>query len=324
MHRLSRIVPAPARRLVAALLWSSLALPALAAPEGGQIFKCTDGSGHVTYQNEPCPKDAKAGRVDIFDNRWTADRAEKEAEWRRNASERRLATGMPARWVREALGEPGEIRDTPIAGAAQLWLYSLADRSIQVGMLNEQVLWFRETPVASPSARAPPPAEPASSASPARAAASSTRAAAPPERPADLPVLRLVPPAAERVPIDASRTAAETRPAANESRPAEPAAPRPPETGRVAADSTRAAEAAPVGSPPAKTTAQSVARGQDCRQVLSDLGPPDRQRDVPPFDAGSDPATEYFYESAAAANAGRLRIVCSNGKVEGVDRSVTR
>ena len=67
-----------------------LALPALAAaPDPGQIFKCTDGSGNVTYQNEPCPKNVKAGKVDIFENSWTSDRVEKEAEWRRNAIEHR-------------------------------------------------------------------------------------------------------------------------------------------------------------------------------------------------------------------------------------------
>ena len=130
-----------------------LALPAFAvAPASGQIFKCTDGSGNVTYQNEPCPKNAKAGRVDIFDNSWTTDRVEKEAEWRRNAAEHRVATGMPVRFVREALGEPAEVRDTATAGAAEVWLYNFPERSVQVGMLKDQVLWFRETPIAAPAA----------------------------------------------------------------------------------------------------------------------------------------------------------------------------
>ena len=73
-RRFGRVVPA----LLAALGWGLAALPASgASPDAGPIFKCTDGSGRVTYQNEPCPKDVKAGRVDIFDNRWTADRAER-------------------------------------------------------------------------------------------------------------------------------------------------------------------------------------------------------------------------------------------------------
>src|SRR6266571_1881675 len=144
----------------AAFLMLIVATPALAAaPATEQIFKCTDGSGSVTYQNEPCPKNVKAGRVEIFDNSWTADRVEREAEWRRNATAHRVTTGMPVRWVREALGEPAEVRDTATAGAAEVWVYSFPDRGVQVGMLNNQVLWFRETPVAPPVARAAPEAD---------------------------------------------------------------------------------------------------------------------------------------------------------------------
>jgi uncharacterized protein DUF4124 len=314
-----RRFPAIRSALLAALCWPLAAQLVLGAtPDAGPIFKCTDGSGRVTYQNEPCPKDAKAGRVDIFDNRWTADRAEREAEWRRNAAEHHLATGMPGRWVREALGEPTEIRDTPTAGAAQLWLYRLPDRSVQVGMLNDQVLWFREAPVAAPAAQATPtpgrladqPAEPTPPT--ARGAIAANRA------PADLPVTRLTPPAPERAPTDLAANADALRGSVEGPRPG-PESPRTP----VEASSGAAPAAASPGSG-VKTTARSVARGQDCKQALADLGPPDRQREVPAVDAGSDPATEYFYESSAAADAGRLRIVCANGKVEGVDRSVAR
>jgi uncharacterized protein DUF4124 len=296
-------------RLAAALVWPLLVQPSIAAGDDpAQIFKCTDKSGNVTYQNEPCPKDAKAGRIDIFDNRWSTTRDEKEAEWRRNASQHQLATGMPARWVREALGEPTEVRDTPTAGAAQLWLYSLRDRSVQIGMLNDQVLWFRETPTtSSPNARVVPPVERPAAAAPQVAPSKTAGTASRP--PPDLPVMRMVPSESDRV--------ADTRPA--------PAvADRAPLDSRGAPPEPSSASGANVAMSPAASatkTAGSVARGQDCKQVLADLGPPDRQRDVPALDAGSDPATEYFYESAAA---GRLRIVCANGKVEGVDRSVAR
>src|SRR5256885_2381895 len=181
----------------AAYLVPILVTPVLAAaPATEQIFKCTDASGRVTYQNEPCPKNAKAGRVDIFDNRWTADRAEREAEWHRNAADHRLVTGMPSRWVREALGEPAEVRDTPTAGATQLWLYSLPDRSVQVGMLNDQVLWFRETPVAAPAAQATPatPAPARTVEQPAQTTPPTARGAPAANRaPADLPLTRLAP-----------------------------------------------------------------------------------------------------------------------------------
>jgi len=306
MNRSPKRSRAQARLPSAALILGSfLALPPDASgADPAQIFKCTDGSGNVTYQNEPCPKNAKAGRIEIFDNRWTANKDEREAEWRRNAGEHRLATGMPARWVREALGEPTEVRDTPTAGAAQLWLYSLPDRSVQIGMLNDQVLWFRETPVSAPSARvapAPDRADRPPPAPPAPASAAANRA------PADLPVTRLVPNAADRAAPDASRVA-----------------PSGADSLRPSVDSTRpVTSAASAAAEPATATkpARPVARGQDCKQALADLGPPSRQRDVPAIDASSDPAIEYYYESSDAP---RLRIVCSNGKVEGVDRSVAR
>ncbi|TMI02773.1 MAG: DUF4124 domain-containing protein [Betaproteobacteria bacterium] len=109
----------PGRALMS-IPWNAAGFAALvalvAAPAAAQILKCTDGSGNVTYQNEPCPKNVKAGHVDIFDNSWTADRAEREAEWRRNAALHRVVTGMPLRLVRDALGEPAEVRDTATAG----------------------------------------------------------------------------------------------------------------------------------------------------------------------------------------------------------------
>src|SRR2546430_5024597 len=107
----------------------------VAAPAAAQILKCTDGSGNVTYQNEPCPKNLKAGHVNHFDNSWTADRAEREAEWRRNAALHRVVTGMPLRLVRDALGEPAEVRDTATAGAAAVLLYNFPDRNEPVWIL---------------------------------------------------------------------------------------------------------------------------------------------------------------------------------------------
>ncbi|HEX9278976.1 MAG TPA: DUF4124 domain-containing protein [Casimicrobiaceae bacterium] len=258
-------------RALKSILWTAAGLAALvalvSAPVAAQILKCTDGSGNVTYQNEPCPKNVKAGRVDIFDNSWTADRAEKEAEWRRNAAQHRVVTGMPLRWVRDALGEPAEIRDTATAGAAAVWLYNFPDRNVQVGILADQVLWFRETPMIRPPA----------SVSPA------------PERPAP-----------DRAAAEALR--------------ATPEAPLP------APDISRSALASPSPAGPAR----AVTRGQDCRQALAELGKPDRQREVPPLDSASDPVTEYIYEPAGSANPTRTRVVCANGRVEGVDRTVVR
>jgi len=293
---------APASLRYAVFLMPIVVMPALAAaPAAEQIFKCTDGSGSVTYQNEPCPKNVKAGRVEIFDNSWTADRVEREAEWRRNATAHRVTTGMPVRWVREALGEPAEVRDTATAGAAEVWVYSFPDRGVQVGMLNNQVLWFRETPVAPPVARAAPEADrPVAERAPPEPQV--TRAAPGSDRPLpELPITRLAPPVQDRMRDNAAAPAETLRPMA-EAVPPTPVAPA-------------------VASP-----SRTVSRGQDCKQALADLGPPDRQREVPAIDAGTDPATEYFYEPSANAGAGatRMRIVCANGKVEGVDRAVVR
>src|SRR6266568_8448714 len=292
---------APASLRYAVFLMPIVVMPTLAAPAAEQIFKCTDGSGSVTYQNEPCPKNVKAGRVEIFDNSWTADRVEREAEWRRNATAHRVTTGMPVRWVREALGEPAEVRDTATAGAAEVWVYSFPDRGVQVGMLNNQVLWFRETPVAPPVARAAPEADrPVAERAPPEPQV--TRAAPGSDRPSpELPITRLAPPVQDRMRDNSTAPAEILRPIA-EAVPPTPVAPA-------------------VASP-----SRTVSRGQDCKQALADLGPPDRQREVPAIDAGSDPATEYFYEPSANAGAGatRMRIVCANGKVEGVDRAVVR
>ena len=274
----------------------------VAAPAAAQILKCTDGSGNVTYQNEPCPKNVKAGHVDIFDNSWTADRAEKEAEWRRNATAHRVVTGMPLRWVRDALGEPAEVRDTTTAGAAAVWLYNFPDRSVQVGILADQVLWFRETPMIGPAARVlPGPERPA----PDRAPAEPLRSA-PDRAPAE--ALRTVP---DRAPAEPLRTVPDRAPA--EPLRATPDALR-------ASDISRSALASPAPTEPSR----AVARGQDCRQALAELGKPDRQREVPPLDSASDPATEYIYEPAGSASPTRTRVVCANGRVEGVDRTVVR
>jgi hypothetical protein len=316
---------APARLAqVVALAWLGLALAAAAhaAETTPQIFKCTDSAGNVTYQNEACPKNAKAGRIDIFDNRWSASKDEREAEWRRNAADHHVVAGMPSVWVREALGEPSEIRDTPVAGAAQLWIYNLPERAVQVGMLNDQVLWSRETPTPpAPMAQAAPQSN-------AQAPQPAARVASAPQRPADLPVTHLAPPAPESAAAapaaPSTQRAPEASPSAAKTAPPPPSAVASAQPPTVAsAEPSTVAPAQPAPSTASKAGAnRAVARGQDCKQVLAGLGPPSRQRDVPALDAGSEPATEYFYDASSAG--GAMRVVCSNGLVEGVDRSVAR
>jgi len=254
--------------------------PALVAlPAAADIFKCTDSAGNVTYQNEKCPTGTKAGRVDIFDNNWTATRTEKEAEWQRSAANHRVLAGMPARWVREALGEPAEVRETTTGGATELWAYSFADRTVQVGMRDSAVLWSREAPVGAPVARAAPAQQ------------------SPPPSSASVPEV----PRSNDVPMTTTTTIS---PAADVLRDSEP--PR-------AASVSRATE-----SP------RGAVRGRECKDVLAELGTPDRQRQIPASDAsGIDAAIEYVYEPGGNGST-RTRILCANGKVEGVDRSVAR
>jgi len=95
-----------------------------------------------------------------------------------------------------------------------------------------------------------------------------------------------------------------------------------PETPRPAPDISISRSA--IASPSPADPARAVTRGQDCRQALAELGKPDRQREVPPLDSASDPVTEYIYEPAGSASPTRTRVVCANGRVEGVDRTVVR
>jgi hypothetical protein len=269
-------------------------------PAAAEIFKCTDQAGNITYQNEKCPSGTKAGKVDLFDNSWTATRGEKDAEWQRNAAEHRVLTGMPARWVREALGDPAETRETTTGGAKELWVYNLSDRSVQVGMLENQVLWVRETPVTAPATRVS--SEPAASSTPRAPAAASTPSTSAATAPRAIDILR----------------APELR---------LPEAPRAPEPQRgTNATAQRAAEVPRVAEMPRTADAsRGIVRGRDCREVIAELGPPDRQREIPASDAiGTDAMTEYLYEPSGSAEPARTRILCANGKVEGVDRSVAR
>jgi hypothetical protein len=284
----------------------ALGLCALAQHAMAEIYKCTDKNGNVTYQNEKCPSGGKIERVDIFDNNWTANRSEKEAEWQRNAADRRVTTGMPARWVREGFGDPAEIRETTTGGAKEIWVYSLPDKSLQVGMLDDQVVWVRETPVTVPAARMAPPPENAGD-----TAARSSSAAKAATRPIDI----LNAPEALRSPDAASRV-----------EPSAAKAPPPsPEVARMS-DASRGADAPRASSvSPAIDASRRVARGRDCKEVLAELGPPDRQRELPASDVlDSGAMTEYVYEPAGGAAPTRTRILCANGKVEGVDRSVAR
>jgi hypothetical protein len=289
----------------------------IATPAGAQIFKCSDGSGNIVYQNSACPKNTKADRVDIFDNSWTADPVEKAAAWQRQAAEHRVVAGMPLRWVREALGDPSEVRKTATAGADAVWLYNFPDRSAQVGILADQVLWFRETPLVAPLARTAADPEPFAAASP---PALDTLHAAP-----EISRWEANPKASAAAPLPSAPDPLRAAPAvpraeANPKATAAPAAPSAVDVLHDTPDIARSVQA----SPKVSDSRHGIARGQDCREALAELGTPDRTREVPAIDSKSDPTTEYFFEPAGSASPTRMRIVCANGKVEGVDHTVVR
>jgi hypothetical protein len=298
-------VPALVRSRASRCRGLVLALWAAVLPASADIYKCTDRAGNITYQNEKCPTGGKAERVDIFDNSWTADRAEKEAQWQRNAAERRVVTGMPANWVREGFGDPAEVKETTTGGASEQWTYNLPDRSLQIGMLQDRVLWFRETPVTPPVARSAPvpaatPATPAAAPAVPAAATAAPLTAAKAASPRPIDILRAP---------EALRPADSTRPNDN---------PPPGEAARPA-DAARATEVPRMAAAP-----QKGARGRACQEVLAELGKPDRQREIPASDGTGTAMTEYVYEPGGTADPARTRVLCANGKVEGVDRSEAR
>jgi len=310
----------PGRYTATLLRFVRLVLPLLtlaAIPAGAQIFKCTDTMGNVVYQNAPCPKDTKAGKVEIFDNSWTADRAEKDAAWQRHAMAHEVVAGMPLRWVREALGEPEEVRNTATAGADEVWLYNSPDRSTQVGILGQQVLWVRETPMAvRPAAVAaeqgPPAAQTIIRVPPdSRVAA---QAQATPQAPTAPPTVAQAQPTPQAQVVPQAQSAPQVQ-----AMPPVQALP----SAQAPAALTESAHAAQLSAKVSESR-HGIARGQDCKQALAELGPPDRKRDVPALDSASDPMTEYFYEPAGSAEPTRTRVVCVNGRVEGIDRTVVR
>src|SRR5215470_8238789 len=301
---------------IAWAMWSAAAEAAATT----EIYKCTDRSGNITYQNEKCPTGSQAGRVDIFDNNWTASRAEKNAEWQRNAADRRVVTGMPAHWVREGFGDPAEVRDTTTGGAKELWVYNLPDRTLQIGMLDDQVQWFRETPTAPVPGFVQAPAAPAAPSSSAAASPSSPtprKSAAPATSASPRPIDILQAPDSMRS-LDPALTGESARKSES------PRSVETQRTGEPASESAapRAVEAPRATEAPAVADAsRRIARGRDCREVLTELGKPDRQREIP-GEGGSSAMTEYLYEPSGSADPTRTRILCANGRVEGVDHSV--
>jgi len=139
------------------MLPSSLLLALAWGDARGQIVKCTDTSGHVTYQQAPCAAGQQGRAIELVKDEAPAD----AATWEAAAGAGRVVSGMPKRWVLRARGTPPDIRAaTPAEKAAEVWRYPQATTVLTVGFTGDAVAWVRDEPrlVAAPAASAPAPA----------------------------------------------------------------------------------------------------------------------------------------------------------------------
>ena len=127
------------------LAFAGLALCAVAVPAAGQVFKCVDASGRVTYQQAPCPASHRGGPVELYlDNGSSRDSPEADARWRALAEQHDVAVGMPKRWVQQSLGAPTEQRPgTTAEGASEVLTYVQPTQVMKVGLLAGVVAWSR-------------------------------------------------------------------------------------------------------------------------------------------------------------------------------------
>ena len=116
-----------------------------AAPASAQVFKCVDADGHVVYQQTPCPPSHRGGQLELYlDNGSGRDSPETEARWRQLAEQHEVATGMPKRWVQQALGAPTEQRPgTTAEGATEILTFVQPTQITRVGLVAGVVAWSR-------------------------------------------------------------------------------------------------------------------------------------------------------------------------------------
>ena len=132
-------------RRTLSLLAGALALGALAPAASAQVYKCVDATGHVTYQQTPCPPAQRGGQLELFlDNGSGRDTPDVEARWKAIADAHDVVTGMPKRWVQLSLGAPGEVRPgTTADNASEIWIYPSSTQVLRVGFLANVVAWTR-------------------------------------------------------------------------------------------------------------------------------------------------------------------------------------
>lgn len=123
------------------------ALGLLAAPAVAQVYKCTDPrTGHVTYQQAPCPAGA-GGPIELAEPlvaRPGASSDRSEAAWHAAAREGRAVVGMPKPFVTQGLGTPAEIRaPRPGETGVEVWVYPRGRETTRIGFQDNLVAWMR-------------------------------------------------------------------------------------------------------------------------------------------------------------------------------------
>ena len=141
---------------------ATVLLPAAATAD---VYKCTDASGHVTYQQAPCAGGQRGASIELSDpvlarpGALSSDKA--EALWHAAAREGRAVVGMPKPFVTQGMGSPAEIR-APRTGEAgsEVWVYPKGAQVTRIAFHDNVVAWMRTdaTPAAKPSGTAATPA----------------------------------------------------------------------------------------------------------------------------------------------------------------------
>ena len=131
----------------------SLVLAVSGGDARGQIVKCTDASGHVTYQQGPCTAGQQGRAVEIKTDEVPLD----AATWEAAADAGRVVPGMPKRWVLRARGRPPEIRAAaPSEQATEIWRYPQTTTMLTVGFTGDAVVWVRDEPRTAAAPALPP------------------------------------------------------------------------------------------------------------------------------------------------------------------------
>lgn len=129
----------------------------VAGPAAGQIYKCVDRAGRITYQQQPCPEAQTGGPVAFsVDNGRTQVADEPNANWAERAKRKEVVPGMPRAFVVLAYGTPQEMRPGRAKeNAAEVWAYRRPDLETDIGFKGGLVAWKNDNPAQAAAADNP-------------------------------------------------------------------------------------------------------------------------------------------------------------------------